>query len=134
MKRVMEMDIYDRINLRLAQLSMTRRRLCEQAGLSYSTLASQFQRRSKNMSLETIRSIAKALHVTADYLVLGDEAGPYRVFEPEAGAYLREKNDEMEIVAIYRTLTKRGKTILLAKAYELSEKEKADPEDSKPIH
>jgi|GEM_PF-1395767 len=130
MKRVMNMDIYDRIHLRLEQQGMTRRQLCERTGLSYSTLASQFQRRSKNMSLETIRAIAKALHVTADYLVLGDEAGPYVVSEPETGAYLREKSDEMEIVAIYRTLTKRGKTILLAKAYELSEKEKADPDPS----
>lgn len=125
------MDIYDRINLRLGQIGMTRRQLCDAAGLSYSTLTSQFQRRSKNMSLETIRAVAKTLQVTADYLILGDEALLYRVFEEDADAYGQDRKDELEIIAIFRNLSKRSKTMLLAKAYELNDKEAAEPEPPK---
>jgi transcriptional regulator with XRE-family HTH domain len=125
------MDIYDRINLRLGQKGLTRRQLCDAAGLSYSTLTSQFQRRSKNMSLETIRAIAKTLHVSADYLLLGDEANPYFVSEEESDGFGQDQKDEREIVAIFRNLSKRSKTMLLAKAYELNDKETAEPETPK---
>lgn len=126
------MDIYDRINQLLAKQHRTRKDLCQAANLSYSTLTSQFHRRSKNMSLETIRAIAKTLNVSADYLVLGEQSLPYRVFEAEGGSYEQEAIDEQEIVSIYRKLPKRSKTLLLAKAYELYDRDVAEPKAQKP--
>jgi transcriptional regulator with XRE-family HTH domain len=125
------MDIYDRINLLLAKQGLTRKQLCEAANLSYSTLASQFQRRSKNMSLETVRAIAMALRVSADYLILGEPMPSYFVSEPEGDPYAQDRNDEQEIVAIFRKLPRRSKTLLLAKAYELYDRDVAESKNAK---
>ncbi|MCK7486490.1 MAG: XRE family transcriptional regulator [Bacillus subtilis] len=116
------MDIYERINALLKSKTLTRKDLCAATGLSYSTLTSLFQRKSKNMRLETIRAIAGFLAVSVDYLVLGAEAKPDMVAESEGPAY-GASFEETEIRRILPMLSKRGKTILLAKAYELREKE-----------
>lgn len=125
------MDIYDRINRLLANQRLTRKDLCQAASLSYSTLTSQFHRRSKNMSLETIRAIAKALNVSADYLVLGEQTLPYYVSESVGEDYKQDRVDELEIVSIFRKLPKRSKTLLLAKAYELYDRDVAEPKAQK---
>jgi len=119
------MDIYERINALLKNKAMTRKDLCAATGLSYSTLTSLFQRKSKNMRLETIRAIAGVLSVSVDDLVLGPEAKPNLIAEPD-GAHYGAAFEEIEIRRILPTLSKRSKTILLAKAYELQEKEQAD--------
>lgn len=115
------MDIYERINALLKNKAMTRKDLCAATGLSYSTLTSLFQRKSKNMRLETIRAIAGVLTVSVDDLVRGS-ASIDLIAEP-AGPVYGAAFEEAEILRILRTLSKRGKTILLAKAYELQEKE-----------
>ncbi|HAQ55966.1 MAG TPA: hypothetical protein DCR44_00940 [Acholeplasmatales bacterium] len=115
------MDIYERINALLKSKAMTRKDLCAATGLSYSTLTSLFQRKSKNMRLETIRAIAGFLAVSVDYLVLGDPQ-PDLIAEPNGPVY-RAAFETSEILRILGTLTKRSRTILLAKAYELQEKE-----------
>lgn len=125
------MDIYDRINLLLAKQGLTRKQLCQAANLSYSTLASQFQRRSKNMSLETIRAIAEALHVSADYLIMGEPSAPFFISEAENDSYEQDRSDEREIVTIFRKLPRRSKTLLLAKAYELYDRDVAEPKSAK---
>jgi len=115
------MDIYERINALMKSKAMTRKDLCAATGLSYSTLTSLFQRKSKNMRLETIRAIAGVLAVSVDDLVRGDVTID-RIAEPDGPVY-GESFETAEILRILGTLTKRGKTILLAKAYELQEKE-----------
>ena len=120
-RRVMTMDIYERITERLKAKGMTRKDLCEATGLSYSTLSSLFQRQSRNMRLETIRAIAAVLSVSVDFLVLGRE--PDMVAEAEGPAYATAF-EETEIARILPGLSKRSRTILLAKAYELQEKER----------
>jgi transcriptional regulator with XRE-family HTH domain len=118
------MDIYDRINAMLKRRSMTRKGLCDAAGISYSTLTSLFQRRSRNMRLETIRAIAEKLGVTVDYLVLGRESDVPVLAESEGPEYGASGYDEKtEILRVVSALSKRSRTILLAKAYELQEKE-----------
>lgn len=133
MKRVISMDIYERINALLAQKKMTRRNLCAAAGLSYSTMSSLFQRRSKNMRLETIRAIARALDVTADYLVLGRDPKPETIAEAAGPAY-NAGFEQTEVDRILAILSKRGRTIVLAKAYEQLEREEAERRAGKPAN
>ena len=131
MKRVISMDIYERINALLAAKGMTRRDLCEAAGLSYSTMSSLFQRRSKNMRLETIRAIARALEVTADELVLGRNPRFETIAEPDGPSY-NAGFERAEIDRILAVLSKRGRTIVLAKAYEQLEREQDERRSGRP--
>jgi len=125
------MDIYERINALLEARGMTRRDLCTAAGLSYSTMSSLFQRRSKNMRLETIRAIARALGVTADELVLGRDPRFETIAEPEGPIY-NAGFEQAEIDKILAVLSKRGRTIVLAKAYEQLEREQAERRSGRP--
>jgi DNA-binding Xre family transcriptional regulator len=115
------MDLYERINALMKSKAMTRKDLCAATGLSYSTLTSLFQRKSKNMRLETIRAIAGVLGVSVDDLVRGSTSIDL-IAEPDGPVY-GESFETSEILRILGTLSKRGRTILLAKAYELQEKE-----------
>ena len=53
------MNIYDRITYLLSEQRKTRKDLCEKTGIPYSTLSSLFQRRSEQMSLETLQKMAE---------------------------------------------------------------------------
>lgn len=114
--------IYDRITELLKKREKTRKDLCEATGLSYHTLTSLFQRKSETMKLDTIMRIAGYLDVTADFLITGTDVA-MAIREAEAGGYEVSPNLELEIVRVMRTLSARSRTILLAKAYELQEKE-----------
>lgn len=61
------MDIYDRIDAILQEKHMSRRQLAREAGVSYSTFAAAFSRRSK-LSFENITKIANTLQVSPQEL------------------------------------------------------------------
>lgn len=117
------MTLYKRITDKLDQMNKTRKDLCDATGLSYNTLTSQFQRESKNMKLDTIILIAQYLNVTVEYLVTGKENS--LLIKDNNSSYLNS-NDviDQELIKIINTLDYKDKTILLAKAYELENKNK----------
>ena len=67
------MDFYDRLNGMLAEKRITKRKLCIDLEIPYTTLASMFQRRSNSIDLETIKKIASYLDTTLEYLATGNE-------------------------------------------------------------
>lgn len=118
------MNIYDRINLLLTQKGKTRKDLCNATGISYNTLTSLFQRQSQNMKLETIHLISSYLNVSVEYLINGNERPPYLINEPDQQVNNNASAGiDSEILRILKKLGTKNKTILLAKAYELEEKE-----------
>jgi transcriptional regulator with XRE-family HTH domain len=116
------MDIYDRIIYQLKLQKKTRRALCDATQISYATLSSLFQRRSKQMHLTTMIKIADFLGLTLDYLVIGDrvKAG-YLLSEDPEHRYRNSDNITRELLRIIQKLTIKGKTLLLSKAYELED-------------
>lgn len=71
------MDIYDRINVLLKERKTTRVKLGKETGISYHTLTAMFQRRSKNVDVETLKKIAEYLGTTLEFLVSGNEEMKY---------------------------------------------------------
>lgn len=67
------MDIYDRLNGMLAEKRITKRKLCLDLGIPYTTLASMFQRRSNSIDIETLKKISSYLDTTLEYLATGEE-------------------------------------------------------------
>jgi transcriptional regulator with XRE-family HTH domain len=114
------MTIYDRIDECLKKTHHTRIDMCRTTDISYSTLSSLIQRKSKGMSLEMIKKIAGYLQVTVDYLISGEN---YR------SSFIQENNDEIynqengelqqEILRVSKSLSTKNRTKLLAYAYEL---------------
>lgn len=88
--------------------------------ISYSTLMSQYQRRSKSISLETIKKIASYLSVSVDYLINGENSTSEYIVSDQAQVYQSDnENVTKELIRIYQQLSLRNKTKLLAFAYEL---------------
>ena len=118
------MDMYDRIDKLLKQKNMTRKAMCKVANINYGTLTSFYHRRSKSIRLDTLKAIAKFLDVSVDWILQG-----YEINEKEES--IRQDQTvskdvdrmDLEIMRIVRTLTMKGKTILLAYAYGLEGKE-----------
>lgn len=71
------MDLYDRINNILVEKKISKRKLCFDLNIPYTTLANMFQRRSTSVSVETIKKIASYLDTTLEYLVSGNETYRY---------------------------------------------------------
>lgn len=118
------MDIYDRINYQLRSQRKTRKSLCDDMELSYATLSSLFQRRSKLMKLSTIVKISDYLGVTIDYLMIGDRAkAGLRLAETPETAYANSDTISRELLRIIAKLSIKGKALLLSNAYTLEEKE-----------
>lgn len=67
------MDFYDRLNVMLAEKRITKRKLCLDLNIPYTTLASMFQRRSNSIDMETVKKIASYLNTTLEYLATGNE-------------------------------------------------------------
>lgn len=67
------MDFYDRLNGLLAEKRITKRKLCLDLDIPYTTLASMFQRRSNSVDLDTVKKIASYLNTTLEYLATGNE-------------------------------------------------------------
>jgi len=76
------MDLYDRIEERIAGMGINKRELADKAGVPYSTLISAFTRRSTSFSVEHIQKIADALDTTVDYLLRGFVKVNGIVFDP----------------------------------------------------
>ncbi len=115
------MDIYDRITKILDEKKITRKDLSDGTGISYNTLTSQFQRKSDNMKLDTIVTIARFLKVSVEYLVTGSEN--LHVNESDENeTSLNAPNIDLEINRVLSKLSYKDKTIILAKAYELEDK------------
>lgn len=125
-------NIYDRINLLLRQQGKTKVGMAEATKIPLSTITSLFQRKSKNMKLQSVKLIAEYLGVSVDYLIMG--------YEPEKGSDAQEVNSNInfskmdyEIMRISRGLSYRDKTMLLALAFELEEKTLKAEESTKEI-
>ena len=67
------MDMYDRINGLLAEKRITKRKMCIDLNLPYTTIASMFQRRSTSVDIQLIKKIADYLVTTLEYLLDGNE-------------------------------------------------------------
>lgn len=114
------MSIYDRIDESLKKSKKTRADLCKNTGISYSTLSSLFQRKSKGMSIDIIRKIAEYLKVSVDYLVNGAITTPLYLQENDELHYSQSKDElQNEIIRISGILSIKNKTKLLSYAYEL---------------
>ena len=102
------MDIYDRINFQLKKQKKTRKEMSEETGISYFTISSMFQRRSKSMSIESLVSISKFLNMSTDYLLFGDEG-------------IRTITDyfEIELISLFKNLSKQKKYSLMEYAANL---------------
>ena len=80
-------DIYTRINVLLRQQGKTKVGMAEATKIPLSTITSLFQRKSKNMKLQSVRLIAEYLGVSVDYLIMG--------YEPEKGSDAQEVNSNI---------------------------------------
>lgn len=67
------MDFYDRLNGLLAEKRITKRKICLDLDIPYTTLASMFQRRSNSIDMDTVKKIASYLNTTLEYLATGNE-------------------------------------------------------------
>ncbi len=67
------MDIYDRIAKELQLQNKSRKDLSDGTGVPYTTISSLFQRRSKNMRLDTLKLIANYLDVSLEWLLEGGD-------------------------------------------------------------
>lgn len=118
------MNIYDRITLQLEKIEKTRKDLAEATNIPYNTLTSQFQRESDNMSIKNIIKIANFLNVTTGYLITGKNEN---LLFNEDRTVLYNSDDELSLVhelnRVYNNLSLRDKTILLAYAYDLENKD-----------
>ncbi len=76
----------------LKDKGLTKRALCEGAGISYNTLASLFKRRSSRIEIDTLRKIADFLGTTIEYLTTGkEELGA--ISDQEAALVLAYRNN-----------------------------------------
>ena len=92
------MDLRDRILKAMASKGISKADLVKITGIKKSTVYTFFQRNIE-LSLETIRPIAKVLGVSLDYLITGEDSLPVPY-----------------ILQIYNELTDTGKELLLAYA------------------
>jgi len=67
------MDIYDRISQLLITKGKTRKEMCQDLKIPYSTLNSLYQRRTERIKFDMVQDIAKYLNTTVEYLALGKE-------------------------------------------------------------
>lgn len=71
------MDLYDRLQEILKEKKISKRKLCLDLYIPYTTFANMFQRRSKSISVETLKKIATYLDTTIEYLASGNQAYRY---------------------------------------------------------
>ena len=77
------MDYYDRIEILLKEKNDNAKNMCKNIGLSYNTFAGQKKRRSKNIDMHIVQSIAEYLNTTTEYLINGDfKKYPNHEFQP----------------------------------------------------
>ncbi len=77
------MDYYDRIEDLLKQRNDNAKNMCRNIGMSYNTFSGQKKRRSKNVDMYIVQTIADYLNTTTEYLINGDYKNyPEYEFQP----------------------------------------------------
>lgn len=134
-----DLDIYDRIDLKLREKEATRKKMCKDLSIPYSTLTSFYQSRSGNITLPTIKKIADYLDCSMDYLVNGEGGVSYNnnimyngnihsiTISNGDKASRRELTEiEYEIMKICSRMTTKQKNALLFEAYKIENENKED--------
>lgn len=65
------MDIYDRISELLKVNKKSRKEMCDELNIPYSTINSLYQRRTERIKFDLVEKIAAFLGTTTDYLAFG---------------------------------------------------------------
>lgn len=110
-KKGVYMDFYDRLNGILAEKRVTKRKLCIDLDIPYTTLASMFQRRSNSIDLDTIKKIASYLDTTLEYLATGNEQYKFKSDCP-ANTVTISTADETTVYKVSNEDIKAIKTLL----------------------
>lgn len=131
-----ELDIYDRIDLKLRELDASRKKMCQDLSIPYSTLTSFYQNRSGNMTLSTIKKIADYLGCSMDYLVNGEGNKSYNnniMYNGNIHSITISNGDncsrrelteiEYEIMKVCSRLSTKKKNALLSAAYKIEQEE-----------
>jgi transcriptional regulator with XRE-family HTH domain len=96
LKGSVEMDFYDRVNLKLKEHGMSRKELADKIGISYNTINGLYKRRSTRIRLSVVKKIADALNTSADFLATGNEINDVedtRILDIYNSLDLNDKNE-----------------------------------------
>ena len=131
-----ELDIYDRIDLKLRELDASRKKMCQDLSIPYSTLTSFYQNRSGNMTLSTIKKIADYLGCSMDYLVNGEGNKSYNnnimyngnihsitISNGDSSSKRELTEIEYDIMKVCSRLSTKKKNALLSAAYKIEQEE-----------
>lgn len=131
-----ELDIYDRIDLKLRELDASRKKMCQDLSIPYSTLTSFYQNRSGNMTLSTIKKIADYLGCSMDYLVNGEgnkscnnnimyngNIHSITISNGDSSSKRELTEIEYEIMKVCSRLSTKKKNALLSAAYKIEQEE-----------
>ena len=125
------MNIYDKMDFLCNRNKITRKELAESTNIPYATLNSMIARQSTNISLDTIKAIAKYFSVTLDYLIddgiLDPNYGKKADFEPTF--------EEGEHIKKIRHLDDRGRAVVdsvIEKELEFTQKKQPADSDGLP--
>lgn len=131
-----ELDIYDRIDFRLKEMNATRKKMCTDLKIPYSTLTSFYQSRSGNMTLSTIKKIADYLDCSMDFLVNGEGNKSYNnnimyngnihsitISNGDRNSQRELTEIEYEIMKVCSRLSTKKKNALLSEAYRIEKEE-----------
>lgn len=134
-----ELDIYDRIDLKLKEKDASRKKMCADLEIPYSTITSFYQSRSGNMTLSTIRKIADYLDCSMDYLVNGEGKTSYNnniMYNGSIQSITISNGDkntrrelteiEYEIMKVCSRLSTKKKNRLLSMAYDIESSKEED--------
>lgn len=112
-------------------MNVSRKKMCLDLGIPYSTLTSFYQNHSGNITLSTIKKIANYLNCSIDYLVSGESLNACQISGKTASiptvinenfSLNKEVSEiEFEIVKICSRLSTKKKNMLLSTAYNLEQ-------------
>ena len=120
MKKLLNVEIGVRVRQSREQMNLSRERLAELVGISKLFLG-YIECGQKGMSLETLITICKALHVSADYIFMGKEQNhsdsciASRLLEDIPEDYIPLADDHMRLlVKTIRSCSKAGPVNIFA--------------------
>lgn len=114
-RSVIDTETYRKIDDELSTLGKTRKDMCRETGISYNTLASLYQRKSENISLNILRAIARYLNVSLDYLIFDNvEVKKYGKQKSPSPTKAEAGGDavEAQIIKNYEALNSEGQARL----------------------
>lgn len=130
------LDIYDRIDMKLKEKGTTRKQMCLDLDIPYSTLTSFYQKHSGNITLPTMQKIAAYLGCSMDYLVNGEGNKAYNnniMYNGNIHSITISNGDESskrelteieyEITKVCSRLSTKSKNELLSYSYQLEARE-----------